>query len=201
MKADVNPSQRIKTLRETYGMSQELLAERSAVPLELIKRIEDGIIPDLAPLVKIARSLGVRLGTILDEDRELGPVITRKGEGKENLRFNQGNNTQGTHAEQGAQSKIDQNTLRYAVLAPGKAGRHMEPFLIEVPASAQPLRSSHEGEEFFYVLEGKIRLEYGTLVYELDTGDSIYYDSMVPHRALAMGGQDAKVLAVVYTPV
>lgn len=193
MKGDMNPSQRIKTLRETYGMSQEVLAERSAVPLELIKRIEDGFIPDLAPLVKIARTLGVRLGTILDEDRELGPVITRKGEEKENLHFNQGNNTEGTD--------IFQNTLRYSVLAPGKAGRHMEPFIIDVPASAQTLRSSHEGEEFFYVLEGKIRLEYGTLEYELDAGDSIYYDSMVPHRAIARDGQDAKVLAVVYTPV
>jgi quercetin dioxygenase-like cupin family protein/DNA-binding XRE family transcriptional regulator len=196
MRTEANPSQRIKTLRETYGMSQEVLAERSAVPLELIKRIEDGFIPDLAPLVKIARTLGVRLGTILDEDRELGPVITRKGEVKENLQFNQRNNVHNADAGSG-----NQHTLRYAVLAPGKAGRHMEPFLIEVPAHAQTLRSSHEGEEFFYVLEGKVRFEYGTLVYELDSGDSIYYDSMVPHRALAMNGQDAKVLAVVYTPV
>jgi transcriptional regulator with XRE-family HTH domain len=87
MKSEANPSARIRTLRETYGMSQEVLAERSAVPLELIKKIEAGIIPDLAPLVKIARTLGVRLGTILDEDRELGPVRTRKGEGGETLRF------------------------------------------------------------------------------------------------------------------
>lgn len=193
MKAEANPSQRIKTLRETYGMSQEQLAERSAVPLELIKKIEDGIIPDLAPLVKIARALGVRLGTILDEDRELGPVITRKGEVWEKLQFYQGKASDGNDA--------GRNSLRYSVLAPGKEGRHMEPFLIDVPAAVQSLRSSHEGEEFFYVLNGKIRLEYGTLVYELAEGDSIYYDSMVPHRAIAMGGQNAKVLAVVYTPV
>jgi len=170
-------------------MSQEVLAERSAVPLELIKKIEDGIIPDLAPLVKIARTLGVRLGTILDEDRELGPVITRKGEVREYLRFN---------SDQDADYS---DTLRYSVLAPGKEGRHMEPFLIDVPFSAKNLRSSHEGEEFVYVLEGKIRFEYGTLVYELAEGDSIYYDSMVPHRAVAIEGRDAKVLAVVYTPV
>lgn len=189
MKTEANPSQRIRTLRETYGISQEVLAERSSVPLELIKQIEEDHIPDLAPLVKIARALGVRLGTILDEDRELGPVLTRKGEVREDLRFSSG----------GPKEKAD--TLRYTVLAPGKEGRHMEPFLIEVPATGDSLRSSHEGEEFFYVLEGKIRLEYGTLSYELSEGDSIYYDSMVPHRAVALEGRDAKVLAVVYTPV
>ncbi|MEW6566316.1 MAG: cupin domain-containing protein [Spirochaetota bacterium] len=189
MKSDTNPAQRIKTLRETYGMSQEELADRSAVPLELIKKIEEGMIPDLAPLVKIARTLGVRLGTILDEDRELGPVLTRKGETPEHLTFTAN------------QSTVRTDGLRYSVLAPGKAGRHMEPFLIEVPYGSDMLRSSHEGEEFFYVLQGKIRLEYGTLSYEMSEGDSIYYDSMVPHRAVALGGQDAKVLAVVYTPV
>lgn len=189
MKSEANPSARIRTLRETYGMSQEVLAERSAVPLELIKKIEAGIIPDLAPLVKIARTLGVRLGTILDEDRELGPVLTRKGEGGENLRFITPNAQQ------------QENGLKYKVLAAGKAGRHMEPFIIEVPAKADAPRSSHEGEEFFYVISGHIRLEYGTLSYELSEGDSIYYDSMVPHRAVALDGQDAQVLAVVYTPV
>jgi len=170
-------------------MSQEVLAKRSAVPLDLIKKIEEGQIPALAPLVKIARALGVRLGTILDEDRELGPVLTRKGEIREYLRF-----TPPSAPEL-------ENELRYTVLAPGKEGRHMEPFLIEVPAQVDMLRSSHEGEEFLYVLEGKIRLEYGTLSYELSEGDSIYYDSMVPHRPVALDHRDAKVLAVVYTPV
>jgi transcriptional regulator with XRE-family HTH domain len=73
-----NLGDRIKELCKLYSISEETLAERSGVPLELIQRIgEGGTIPDLAPLVKISRGLGVRLGTLLDDHEELGPVITR----------------------------------------------------------------------------------------------------------------------------
>jgi len=74
------PGKRIAELRKTYNVSIETLAERSGVSAELIRRIEEeDHIPDLAPLVKISRAIGVRLGTLLDDHEELGPVITRAG--------------------------------------------------------------------------------------------------------------------------
>lgn len=55
------------------------MAERSGLSVEQIERIESNIdFPSLAPLIKIARVLGVRLGTFLDDQSELGPVICRK---------------------------------------------------------------------------------------------------------------------------
>jgi len=62
-------------------------------------------------------------------------------------------------------------------------------------------KSTHEGEEFIHVVGGKMSLEYGTSSYILETGDSVYYDSIVPHRVLAAGGVPARILAVVYTPI
>lgn len=82
------PGQRIVELRKTYSLSRETLAERSGLPVALIAKIEDeGHIPDLAPLIKIARALGVRLGTLLDDHEKLGPVITHAGEAAESTRF------------------------------------------------------------------------------------------------------------------
>ena len=82
----------------------------------------------------------------------------------------------------------------------------MEPFLISVkPKDAEGEKlSAHEGEEFIYVMKGKIEVCYGKTSYTLTEGDSIYYDSVVPHyvHALEAGKKEAaQILAVVYTPV
>jgi len=60
--------------------------------------------------------------------------------------------------------------------------------------------SSHEGEEFLYVLDGALEVEYGKSTHTLATGDSIYYDSIVPHQVRAAGESAARILAVVYAP-
>jgi quercetin dioxygenase-like cupin family protein len=78
----------------------------------------------------------------------------------------------------------------------------MEPFIIDVhhmPADEYKL-SSHEGEEFIYVLKGSIEIFYGQQKFLLNEGDSIYYDSIVPHD-LHAHQEDAKILAVVYAPL
>ncbi|MCX7948537.1 MAG: XRE family transcriptional regulator [Treponemataceae bacterium] len=187
MDRESNPGKRIRKIRETNAISREDLAERSHIPVELLKKIEEeDYLPDLAPLVKIARALGVRLGTLLDDYEELGPVVCKKGSSEEVFRFTARN----------AQSP---EGLVFNALAAHKAGRAMEPFLVEVRKDANPALSSHEGEEFLYVLEGAIKVEYGTTAYNLEQGDSIYYESIVPHRVIAQGGT-ARILAVLYTP-
>jgi quercetin dioxygenase-like cupin family protein len=60
--------------------------------------------------------------------------------------------------------------------------------------------STHEGEEFIYVLSGEVEVLYGKDMYRLKTGDCIYYDSIVPHHVHSAGAAEARVLAVVYAP-
>lgn len=63
--------EKIKSLRESQSISMEELAQRSGLAIEQIERIENNIdLPSLAPLIKIARVLGVRLGTFLDDQDE-----------------------------------------------------------------------------------------------------------------------------------
>ena len=135
--------EKIKALREDKSISIEELAQRSGLAIEQIERIENNIdIPSLAPLIKIARVLGVRLGTFLDAQDDVMPT--------EDSDF---------------------------------------------------VLSSHEGEEFIMVMEGVMEISYGKNTYLLEEGDSIYYDSIVPHHVHAYEGQAAKILAVVYTPI
>ena len=78
----------------------------------------------------------------------------------------------------------------------------MEPFIVELsPADGESRKlSSHEGEEFIYVLEGQIEVIYGKDSFTLNTGESIYYDSIVEHDILAAGNNPAKIIAVVHEP-
>ena len=190
------PGQRIKVLCKTYNISMETLSERSGVPIEMIRQIRDeDLIPDLAPLMKIARALGLRLGTLLDDQEELGPVITRAGTAGDTSRFITGLPGAGTG------SRSDDKGLVFKSLAPHKGGRHMEPFIIDIAPEAEQEKKAHEGEEFIYVISGNLAMDYGTSFDVLHAGDSVYYDSIVPHRVISGDGKPVRILAVIYTPV
>jgi quercetin dioxygenase-like cupin family protein/DNA-binding XRE family transcriptional regulator len=190
--ASHTPGERIVELCKTYSINRETLAERSGISVDLIRRIEEeAYIPDLAPLIKISRALGVRLGTLLDDHEELGPVITRAGNAAAAVRFVTG-------LPQNSPDE-DHKGFHFNALAADKGSRHMEPFIVDIEPDSDQKKSTHEGEEFIYVLKGKISLDYGADTHILGEGDSVYYDSIVPHRLLASGGE-ARILAVIYTP-
>ncbi|MDR2810195.1 MAG: XRE family transcriptional regulator [Tannerellaceae bacterium] len=183
---------KIKTIRETKQLSLAEVSERSGLSEEQIERIENNTnIPSLAPLIKIARVLGVRLGTFLDDQSELGPVICRKNDGAENNGINFSNNASTAHKH-----------MEYHSLSQDKTGRHMEPFLIDIAPSKNVnfILSTHEGEEFIYVLKGIVEIDYGKNTYVLEEGDSIYYDSIVAHHVHAYNGTPSRILGIVYTP-
>jgi len=182
--------EKIKKLRKYKEISLEELSKNSGVKRDLIKEIEEGeIVPSLAPLIKISRSLGVRLGTLLDDTIEEGPVIVREGKARKVIHFS------------GQEDETRESHLDFYSLGAGKVDRHMEPFLVQVEPHTDKFKlSSHEGEEFIYVLEGEIEIFYGKEKHHLKEGDSIYYDSIVPHHLHAKDDKPAKILAVVYTP-
>lgn len=192
MAPDATIGGKITSLRQAMQLSVEDLAERSGCDVDTILKLESGeVAPSLAPLVKLTRALGVRLGTLLDDETELGPIVTRKGDAAAATRI------------KSLETSSDAGVLNFFSLASGKASRHMEPFVINVqPASADAhALSSHEGEEFIFVLEGAIEVEYGKSTDRLEAGDSIYYDSIVPHQVRSASDAPARIVAVVYTPV
>jgi uncharacterized RmlC-like cupin family protein/DNA-binding XRE family transcriptional regulator len=183
---------RLAALRRERNFTTDELASRSGVSKEEISAIESGgLSPSIAPLVKLSRALGVRLGTFLDDAGGEGPALCRGGKAPEVLRAS-------------GQVSPKAGAMSFFSLAKDKSGRSMEPFLVEIRpvpgVEAKP--STHEGEEFIYLLEGEIEVRYGSETLILAAGDSIYYDSVVPHQVIARAGATApaKLIAVVYAP-
>ena len=181
---------KIRSIRERQNMSIDELAEKSNVKKEVLEAMEAGeIIPSLTPLTKMARALGVRLGTFLDDTPQLGPVVTRAGKPTSSLYFS------------GREDVTNATNLEFHSLGAGKIDRNIDPFIIDIEyEEGEKELSSHEGEEFIYVLEGEIEVIYGKDTFTIKEGDSIFYDSVVPHHLHASGEKASKILAVLYTP-
>ena len=187
---------KIRTLREAHGLTIAELAERSDTDASVIEQLESGeAATSLAPLIKLTRALGVRLGTLTDDDAQIGPAFT------------DADSMQAGTVVRAFGTTSDAGDLNYFSLASGRPSRHIDPFIITITPSGETnhVLKGHEGEEFLYGLEGEIEIEYGSgpngRVYVLGPGESIYYDSIVPHQVRAHDNQNAKFLAVVYTPV
>lgn len=86
----------------------------------------------------------------------------------------------------------------YKHLAYTFRGKKGEPFLVTItPDGEPPVMHGHEGQEFNYVISGKMMLYIGDISYELSEGDSVYFDSSVPHAEVALGDKEAQFIAVV----
>jgi quercetin dioxygenase-like cupin family protein len=191
MKTKNSLGSKIKDYREFRQISRTELALKANLDENQLECIEEkGIVPSLGHLIKITRALGVRIGTFLDDQDQIGPVVVRAGTEKSSMSFS-------------TKSESTREHLSFYSLAQDKSGRHMEPFMIDIEPSAHSdyKLSSHEGEEFIYVLKGKVEINYGKELYVLNEGDSIYLDSIVAHNVHAAANQKAKILGVVYYPL
>ena len=192
METENKLGKKITTLREAHHLSAKDLAARCGCEEQLILDLESGAVPSsLAPLIKITRALGVRLGTLMDDDENLGPA------------YISGDQMEMVQRLKSLETNSDAGELSYFSLAAGRPSRHMDPFVITVTPSGEldHVLTGHEGEEWLYGMEGEFEVEYGRDLYVIKPGESIYYDSIVPHQVRAHDGQVAKFLAVVYTPV
>jgi len=181
---------KISALRELKKIETEDLAHKTGLSVKQLNSIESGTsIPSLGVLIRVTRALGIRIGTLLDDTIKEGPAIIRSNEHRSTLSFSTSENENREH-------------LTFFSLAPNKAGRHMEPFIIDIIPNqkSKPSKSAHEGEEFIYVLEGMVTIHYGNDIFILESGDSIYLDSVVSHL-VTTDTNKARILGIVYVPV
>ena len=177
---------RIKAFRERLELSQEDLARNSGIGVELIVAVEEGrTYPPLGLLLKVSRALGQRLGTFMDDHYREDPLIVRAEERQREMVPLHGGIPGPYH---------------YFSLGRGKTDRHMEPLFIELEPDQPETLSSHEGEEFLIVVSGTVTLRYGRATHQLNPGDTIYYNSIVPHFVGAADGAPATLYAVIFQP-
>ncbi len=173
---------KIRELRQKRGMTLKDISERTGFSTALLSQIENNIVsPPISTLWKIAQALDVKLTYFFQTSpmEQQDYFVVKKGQGKPVFR---------------QESRF---AITYLSLAYGKEGRKMDPFLIEFSGEEKEMEPlAHEGEEFLYVLKGRLELTYGDKTIILEEGDSIYYDSRVSHKADAPPG--TQILAVLY---
>lgn len=172
---------RITDLREILGYSPEYVAEKAQVPLEDYIAYEKGEKDfSFSHLFNIAETLGVDISDLLtgESPKLKGYILTRNGKG---LAFDR------------------RKQYHYQHLAYNFSHKLAEPFIVTVEKDDPGVvkqAHSHEGQEFDYVLEGYLRIVLGGNELLLGPGDSVYYDSALPHVMYAPE-EDCRFIAVV----
>ncbi len=179
--------QKIRDLRKKAGFVLRDLSDRTGLSKPLLSQIEKEVVsPPVATLLKISKALNVNISFFfLDGDPEEKIVLVKSDESKvvDSRYFGR-----------------DESGYYYESLAYKKAKKYMEPFLVEFRRKSMDKLSyfSHEGEEFLYVLRGTLEFRTEDRNYVLDPGDSLYFESSIPHAYRALGRTNAKALTVVY---
>jgi len=183
----VNVGERVKAVREKRNLSLQDISQRTDLSVSLLAGIENGsVAPPLGTVIKLAKALDLKMGYFISGEEDRPYTIVRNDDRKVVSRYD---SKKGAYYGYG-----------YESLAPHKTDRHMEPFLVTLdPAETEEERSTHDGQEFIYVLEGTMEVRLGEEVHLLKPGDAIYYDSTVPHLVKCHGQERTRILAVLYS--
>lgn len=179
--------QRVRMVRNEKGMTTEDVGQRTGLSTKYLEQIEaDKLSPPLGVLIKIGKALDMKLGRFISTGEVKPFTVVRKDERRIVSRY--------------TSAQGDQYGYTYESLAPDKKDRHMEPFMVTLePSKAKKELSEHEGQEFIYVLQGAMEVILEDYTDVLNAGDSIYYDSNIPHLVRCHGDKETVILAVLYT--
>ncbi len=183
---DIKVGERIKELRENSGLSLNDVSQKTGFSPAFLSQMENHLVsPPLGAIIKIARALDVEIGKLFNQEGKAPFTIVRSDERTATSRV--------------ASKEGVRYGYEYESLAPEKINRHMEPFLVTLePMSRKSVPYSHDGEEFLFVMEGRVEVQLGDYTDTLEKGDCIYYDSKVPHRVASADEKPAKIIAVIY---
>lgn len=183
----VNVGERLKMARKKKGLSLQDISRRTDTEVQFLANIEEGkVAPPLGVIIRLAKALEMKMGYFISGEEHKAYTIVRRRDRKIVSRYDAG--------------KAKYYGYEYESLAPHKKDRHMEPFLVTLhPADTDAERSTHDGQEFIFVLQGEVEIRLGKETHVLEPGEAIYYDSIVPHLVKCHGRDPAKIIAVLYT--
>jgi transcriptional regulator with XRE-family HTH domain len=172
---------RLKALRTMRGMTLERLAAATGLTRSYLSKIENARkVPPIATLSRIAHALGTGIGNFFGgrtQARESASLVRKS----ERLPIVRGGSAFG---------------YDYESLAHQRLAKRMDPFIFTFPSKIdRHVYFEHEGEEFVFVLSGKVVFQVGDQRWTLQEGDSLYFDAAVPHRGWSEG-REARALVV-----
>ncbi|MFE4455547.1 helix-turn-helix domain-containing protein [Streptomyces sp. NPDC056796] len=167
---------RLRDLRRNRGLTLEAAAGRAGLSPAHLSRLETGRRqPSLPMLLGLARVYGTTVSELLGEMPPERDAIVRGG------------------AEGAGGTGAGGWVYRQA----GAPGRAMQALRVRVPYGTEgDLVRVHPGEEWLYVLDGRLRVVLGETVHDLAPGDSAHFDSLTPHRIAALDLGGARLLFV-----
>lgn len=173
-------AERLKGLRDSLDLSYEEMAAQCEKTAEEIELYESGDVDiPMSYLFDISQNLGIDTSTLIsgNEPRMKHYFLTRYGKGVSVERT---------------------KAYKYQALASGFKNPKAEPFEVTVEPNENPIYlNTHAGQEFNYVLEGRLQFRIHDKDLILGIGDSIFFDSSCPHGMKALDGKPVKFLAVI----
>ncbi len=175
--------EKIRRLRQGNHMSLGDLAEKVKTSRSFLSQLEQGkTLPSLVTLKAIAAAFDVTIGSLVDEPQVTRSPVVRSTE-----------RPKVDHLQSGV--LIESLTFR-------DVHKTMQPLLVRLKAGANSGYEGyiHKGQEFGYVIQGVLTIELDSGKYDLAVGDSIYFDSSLPHRLSNSGKEEAVAIWVVNPP-
>jgi transcriptional regulator with XRE-family HTH domain len=172
-------SKRVAKLRKERNMSLNHLANETGLSPTYLAQIEKGeVIPPVSAILQISRALEIDSGVLLKEEKEKA----------------------GHRSAEDYEKRTE--AYSYQNLTPEAKHKHLKAFKIFVdPKSVHKgVSYQHAGEEFIYVLNGKMEVMVGENRNVLSPGESLHFNSSIVHKLKNISSEKAELIVVLYTP-
>jgi quercetin dioxygenase-like cupin family protein len=168
--------ERIRSMREKQQMDLAGVSQKTGISLDQLQNIEEGkVAPPVGTLIQISRALAVDSSSLLAEDK------------KKERRQNYLKRTK---------------AYAYKCVTPEAEDKHLWAYLVTLQPKKEHemVAYKHEGEEFVYVLEGRVQVTVGEEAHVVKKGGTLHFDSNMAHHLKNLSSTQSKLLVVVYTP-
>lgn len=185
--ASLDIGTQVRHLRKQRSLTLKDLSDLTGLSKPNLSQIENNVVtPPIATLLKISTALGVSIGHFFRKSAPDTSVVVVRKEDRYGI-------AKGPH--------ISHIGYQYEPLAYPKVDKNMEPFIVHMEErdAGDIVYNNHRGEEFLLVLDGILEFRCGDTVVQLEEGDSLYFDSGIPHGYRGVGGP-AKTLVVIFKP-
>jgi transcriptional regulator with XRE-family HTH domain len=170
--------QAIKKARERKKFSFEQMANQTGFSIDYLKKIEkDEVMSPVAVLLQISMALGIDSRSFVYESRPKTQKSIKR------------------------QIGIAEN-YSFTALAPNAAHKHLKTFHVSIKGHQEHkgLLYQHEGEEFVFVLSGKVEVIVGDHCNILSKGKSLHFNSVIPHKIQNLSAKNSELIVAIYTP-
>jgi len=168
--------ERIRTMRKKLKVDLEQLAEKTGYTVQYLQEIEEGkASPAVGALIQISRALAVDSAALLSEEKKEERIRSYRKRTK---------------------------AYSYQSLTPDAQDKHLWAYLVTLDPKKEHemVAYKHEGEEFVYVLDGRVEIQVGQAVNVMKKGETLHFNSGIAHNLKNLSAKQSKLLVVVYTP-